>query len=486
MPQEIATVAIRTVHGRDLYPELRKTSTFSQTSEEDMACLGDVEILDVPAGTPLVRPGEGMLYFWIILRGGMRAFKTEKDGSTVLISNAKEGDTFGEVPILVGSAETYVTCEAVKDSTMARVSKENFWQLMATCPAVRKVVLTNMSRRLEAYTALTLHREKLISLGTLAAGLMHELNNPGTAAKRAASQLRENMTRLQEISLRMTHTPLSGDQLECLKDLLEEAFAAQKKPQAMSSLDEADAQDALAEWLEGIGVDNAWKLAPTLVAAGWTKQDIECTQHAFPPKILSDALNWLEALISNIQLVGTIEESIARVTDLVMAVKKYAYEDKNKEHKLDIHDTIQSTLTILGHKFRHKQITIEKQFSPDVPVLTTCGTGISQVWTNLLDNAIDASPEGGKITIRTWTEDEWVYVGIADQGPGIPAEYRDKVFEPFFTTKPVGIGTGLGLDIANRVVTGHYGGHVGFTSEPGKTEFIVKLPVSERKQSAAS
>jgi signal transduction histidine kinase len=469
----------RIVSIQELYPELKKIPTFSQTSEQDLACLGDVEILEVPAETVLMQPGDSAGHFWIILKGAIRAFKTEKDGSITFVATAKEGDTFGEVPILAGAMKTNVTCETTKDSTLARIRQEHFWQLMATCPSVRNAVLANMSRRLEAHTALTLHREKLISLGTLAAGLMHELNNPGTAARRAASQLRENMTRLQEISLRMTHTRLSDEQIQCLHQLLAEAFAAQKKPQALNSLDEADAQDALAEWLEGIGVTNAWKLAPTLVAAGWEKQDIECTQHAFPPDALSDALNWLEAVISNIQLVGTIEESITRVTDLVMAVKKYAYEDKNKEHKLDIHDTLRSTLTILGHKFRHKQITIEKQLSPDVPVLTTCGTGISQVWTNLLDNAIDASPEGAKITIRTWIEGKWVCVGIADQGQGIPPEHRDKVFEPFFTTKPLGIGTGLGLDIANRVVTVHYEGHIGFTSEPGKTEFVVKLPMSK-------
>ena len=481
MAEQLATANARIVSARELYTELHRIPTFSQTSEQDLACLGDVEVLEFPAGTILYKAGEGASYFWILLRGELRAYKTDSDGAPMPISIVKEGDTFGEVTILVGHSSPSATCEAVTDSTLGRVRPDKFWNLMATCPVVRKNVLENMSRRLEAYTALTLHREKLISLGTLAAGLMHELNNPGAAAKRAASQLRENMTRQQKLSLSMTRAQLTPNQLECLAELQEEVFGP-PKAQSMSSLEQSDAEEALTEWLEGIGVENAWKMGPTLVAAGWKRGDIECAKESFPGNVLSDALNYLEALISNMQLVGTIEESIARVTELVMAVKKYAYEDKNKQHKLDIHDTIQSTLTILGHKFRQKQVTIEKQFALDIPILTTCGSGISQVWTNLLDNAIDASPEPGKIIVRTWMDGEWVCVGIADQGPGIPPENRAKVFEPFFTTKPVGIGTGLGLDIAHRVVTGHYGGQISFTSEPGNTEFVVKLPVTNPKQ----
>lgn len=482
MAEQLATASTKKVSAREIFPELHRVPTFSQATEQDLACLGEIEVVELSAGTILFRAGVDPVGFWVVLRGELRAYKLEGDGSQAYLTPLKEGDTFGEVPILIGHVSPGLTCEAVTDCSLCRVPQEDFWALMATCQAVRRIVLQNASHRIEAYTALTLHREKLISLGTLAAGLMHELNNPGAAAKRAASQLRENMTRQQELGLRITRAQLSSEQLECLAQLQEEVFGP-ARPHAMSSLEQSDAEEALTEWLESIGVENAWKMAPTLIAAGWTRADIECTQQSFPSKVLSDALNWLEALISNMQLVGTIEESIARVTELVMAVKKYAYEDKNKEHKLDIHDTLRSTLTILGHKFRHKQITIEKQFAADVPVLTTCGTGISQVWTNLLDNAIDASPEPGAITIRTWTEgDEWVCVGIADHGPGIPPEHRAKVFEPFFTTKPIGIGTGLGLDIANRVVTGHYGGQISFTSEPGHTEFVVKLPVESPKE----
>ncbi|MGA8528330.1 MAG: HAMP domain-containing sensor histidine kinase, partial [Acidobacteriaceae bacterium] len=287
--------------------------------------------------------------------------------------------------------------------------------------------------------------------------------------------LRENLTRLQDISLRFCRLPLNQEQTACLLDLQREALA-QDRPKAASTLEESDAEEEMGAWLEGLGVRGAWQLAPTLVAAGWRQADIACAQQAFPPEALQDALNWLDSLISSMQQLTTIEESLGRVTDLVMAVKKYAYEDKNGERLVDVHESIQSTLMILGHKFRYKQLNVEKDFAADLPKLRTRGTGLSQVWTNLLDNATDAAPESSKVRIRTWTEDGAVCVGIADQGQGIPAEQRELVFQPFYTTKPAGVGTGLGLDIARRIVTGQYNGTIAFTSEPGRTEFVVRLP----------
>jgi signal transduction histidine kinase len=192
---------------------------------------------------------------------------------------------------------------------------------------------------------------------------------------------------------------------------------------------------------------------------------------------LSDPLNWMSALISSVQLVGTIEESVSRVTDLVGAVKKYAYEDKPQRHQLDVHDSIQSTLVILGHKFRQKELVVEKLFAPGLPPLSTCGVGLSQVWTNLLDNAIDASPQKGTVTVRTWVEGDSVSVAIGDQGEGVPEENRKLIFEPFFTTKPTGQGTGLGLDIVRHIVIDKFGGEIKLDSIAGKTDFIIKLPI---------
>ena len=465
----------RIVPHEELLLLIRRIPLLAKLKEQDVPCLGAVELIEAPAGSVIFRQGETVPSFCMLLEGQITATRRESNGLDTPLGTFHDGEAFGESPLLLGASATAVQCEATRDSRLLRVNAEGFWRLMATCPTVRQGILATAAQRIHAFQATTMHREKLISLGTLAAGLMHELNNPGSAAKRSAAQLRENLARLQDISLRFCGGALTPEQGRCLMDLQAEVLALEK-PKAVSSLEEADAEEELTCWLESIGVTNGWKLAPTLVAAGWRRSDVECAKQAFPSEALQDALNWLEASLSAMQQLSTIEESLSRVTELVLAVKKYAYEDKNGEHIVDVHESIHSTLMILGHKFRHKQLTIEKNFASDLPKLKTRGTGLSQVWTNLLDNATDAAPESSKVTIRTWEEDGQVCVGITDQGPGIAPEDRERVFDPFFTTKPAGVGTGLGLDIAKRIVTAQYHGSIGFTSEPGRTEFVVRLP----------
>jgi signal transduction histidine kinase len=476
MASTAAEPQVRRVTEQELRELTRRIPLLSKLSDEDLACLGDVDLVEAPAGTTLIEQGAPIPGFALIIEGEVQATRIENNGIETPLAIYQDGDTFGEAPLLLGARKAGVKCAVTRPLRLLLVGEEGFWKLMASCPNVRSGVMVNAAQRIQAFQATTLHREKLISLGTLAAGLMHELNNPGAAAKRSAAQLRENLMKLQELSMRFCKSPMTPEQATCLLDMQQEVLALEK-PKPLSSLEESDAEEELGTWLEGIGVNNAWKLAPTLVAAGWRRSDVVCAQEAFPAERLQMALNWLEALISAMQQLTTIEESLARVTELVIAVKKYAYEDKSGEHLIDVHQSIQSTLTILGHKFRQKQLTVEKDLAPDLPQVKTRGTGLSQIWTNLLDNAVDAAPEGSKIGIRTWVEDGKVCVGIADQGAGVPAEIRDQIFQPFFTTKPAGVGTGLGLDIARRIVTSQYNGTIAFTSEPGRTEFVVKLPV---------
>jgi signal transduction histidine kinase len=314
---------------------------------------------------------------------------------------------------------------------------------------------------------------------------MHELHNPGSAAKRAASQLRENLKRLQEVSLRTASKPKTQLQVECMHNLLDHAVRGCKAP-AMSSVEQADAEEAMSEWLQSAGVENAFTIGPALVAIGFDREELACAREAFEAESFSDALNWLEALVSSVSLVCAVEESITRVSDLVMAVKKYAYDERSPDRDLDVHDNLQSTLTILGHKLRMKQLGVDKRFAAKPSIIRTRGAALSQVWTNLIDNAVDASPEQGQIEISTWnepgngTEPGRLAVSITDHGAGIPEEVKPRIFEAFFTTKPQGAGTGLGLEIVHRIVTQKFGGTIDLESEPGKTKFIVRLPLNHQ------
>jgi len=480
MDQVEESLQIESVAVGDLSDVLLHTRVFTGASIQELQCFERLERVTAKAGDVLVQPGQEWLHYWVILQGGGQAERPEADGSFSMVGKAGAGDGFGEVPLLSGRQQSPFRITAEQDSVLVRFSAQKFWEMMACCPSARNTILADAAQRSQAYQVEALHREKLISLGTLAAGLMHELHNPGSAAKRAAAQLRENLMRLQEVSLRNADKPKTPDQLQCMKDLLNHALRGCNQP-AMSSLEQADAEEAMGEYLADAGVENAFTIAPTLVSMGVDRQEIACAQEDFDRTSFSDALNWFGALVSSVSLVCAIEESIGRISELVMAVKKFAYDEKSPNKELDVHDSLQSTLTILGHKLRLKQVQVDKRFAASLSKIQTRGHALSQVWTNLIDNAIDASPEGGKIEISTWSEPEWIVACIGDHGAGIPSDVLPRIFEAFFTTKPQGSGTGLGLEIVSRIVTQKFGGKIEVESKPGDTRFIVRLPLNATK-----
>jgi signal transduction histidine kinase len=447
---------------------------FANPDEKTQECLQQAELIDAQADDCVLGQEQAKRYFWILLEGGLRAEYVEPDGTRKPLATHHGCETFGEVPLLTGSVSR-VECTMIEPSRLLRVEEEAFWQLMTTCPGVRKGILLNLTMRQQGLQGMILQREKMASLGTMAAGLMHELNNPGAAAKRASTQLRESLTHLQELNLETCRMGLGAEQLDCMADLQRYVLQSAKTA-AMNSLDQADAEESLCEWLDQAGVQDAWKLAPPLAGIGLTAEKLECLRAKFQPPTRSDVFRWVEAMANSVQQLDTIEESITRVTELVMAVKHYSYAEKMCCQAIDIHKSLQSALMILGHKIRHKEIQVAKVFSADVPILESAATGLHQVWMNLLDNAVDAAPQKGHITVRTWVKGEDICVSVGDDGAGIPAENRPHIFEPFFTSKPEGVGTGLGLSIAHKIVTKHFGGDIRFESEPGKTEFIVRLP----------
>jgi signal transduction histidine kinase len=464
------------VEQQALLTSVRRIAVFADLQDATIECLQGSELVEADAGDRVLEQGELAHSFWILLDGGLRVEIAGPDGARRTIAIHRGSETFGEMPLLAGSPNR-ADCIISQPSRLLRLDEDGFWQLMKTCPNVRKGILANMALRLEGLQSLVMQREKLASLGTMAAGLMHELNNPGAAARRATAQLRENFTRLQELNLRNARSGFTAVELDCIADL-QRYILEPRTLAAISSIEQADAEEALAEWLEQAGIEDAWKLAPALAGAGLTAEKLACASSTFRAETIAGALHWVEALVSSVQQLATIEESITRVTELVSAVKRYSYAEKTCQQAIDVNESVQSALVILGYKIRQKEIHVLREFSADLPTLHLKTGGLSQVWTNLLDNAIDAAPEGGHIAIRTWATGGDLFVAIRDDGPGISEEHQAHIFEPFFTSKPVGVGTGLGLSIADKIITVHFGGEIRFESKPGSTEFIVRLPQS--------
>ncbi len=461
---------------------LRHVPVLASLKEADLHCLVGAQDRHLAPNELLVRQGELTHTYWILLEGSINVTAEGLEGREQSFHVHERGSAFGEVPLLAGIPST-ANLSALTSCDLLELDEQQFWSLITQCPQVRKEILGNLAVRLAKMQSMSFHQEKMAMLGTMAAGLMHELNNPGTAARRASAQLRENLLRMHELTARFSRTTLSDEQKECMFELQDLALKAEPKP-VFSSLDQADAEESLLQWMEAARIEDAWKLAPTFVSIGLNAEALECAKYTFDGPVFSDALSWLEALVSSMQLVGTIEESIGRVTDLVKAVKSYAYEGRGGKQQLNLNNSIDATIVILGHKLREKEITIDKDFAADLPSLELPCPGLNQIWTNLLDNAVDAAPQHGRVGVKTWVEKvadvhgqdhSVVCVMVRDNGSGIPVDCQPHIFDPFFTTKEAGVGTGLGLGIVHRIVE-QCGGAIHFGSTEGETAFVVRLP----------
>jgi signal transduction histidine kinase len=348
--------------------------------------------------------------------------------------------------------------------------------MLGTCPSVAGEIFRTMATRVRNVEGYSQQREKLASLGTMAAGLAHELNNPATAARRASAHLREVVDNIQCFACDL-HRLLNPEQWQSLIDPSQNTA-----PVKLDSVTRSDREEEVATWLEVQGVTDGWKLAPAFVNVGISSKDLLALAGKLPRESLAPALGWLEANLSLNALLNEIDGSTARIAELVKAVKSYSHMDKSPMQEVDIHEGIENTLTMLGHKL--KNVTVTRKFDRAVPRIMAYGGELNQVWTNLIDNAIDAVKGTGKICIATFLDDDQVVVEIADNGSGIPPEVQLHIFEPFYTTKGVGSGTGLGLMISNRIVADRHGGEIEFESEPGDTRFKVRLPIKQLPSSS--
>jgi signal transduction histidine kinase len=458
------------------FQQVRIVPLFAGLTDDQLSCIEPGEIIDAPPGSVLVAEGNRSPFFFLVLEGEIRLTR-DYDRQTVLMGVLKPGQFTGEVTLLLDIA-WLATARVRKPARIFRINGEDFWRMLSTCHTVARAIFqsaANKMRNLEGYSQ---QREKLASLGTMAAGLAHELNNPAAAARRAAAHLGETTEKVQSLSCRLTKA-LQHEHWPLLMEASREAMDRLAGVAALNHLERSDRAEAMTAWLEAHGVANAWEAAATFVNAGLDSAWLEILTAKLPATSHADALGWLEARINLKSLLGQVDQSTGRIAELVKAVKSYSYMDQSPMQEVDIHEGLESTLTMLGHKL--KNVTLVRAFDRSVPRIMAYGSELNQVWTNLIDNAIHAVNGTGKICIGTCLDGDALLVEIVDFGAGIPPEVQAHMFEPFYTTKPVGTGTGLGLIISNRIVADRHGGEIEFESKPGETRFKVRLPINRKE-----
>jgi signal transduction histidine kinase len=407
--------------------------------------------------------------FYVVLEGEVEISRLD-GAEEIPIGTHGPGEFTGGLAVLTGRTSIH-RGRARAPSRILEIDSETFRRMPVEVPDVADIFISGLARRMRYTQRAYRQREKLAALGKLSAGLAHELNNPAAAARRASEELAEAILEAQLTSL--THDErFSAGEREALVALQRETAAGNAA--LLDPLSLGDTEDGLADWLGDRGCEEPWDLAPALAEAGVDMDRLEAMAESFDDRSLACGLEWLAGTLDLIGLAGEIETSARRISELVGAMKEYTYMDRAVVGEVDVISGLQNTITILGPRL--KGISLLREYEKNLPGILGSGGELNQVWTNLIDNAIDAVDGRGSITIRAYVEGGRVVVEVVDDGRGIPREAQVHVFEPFYTTKDIGAGPGLGLDIVRRIVTGH-GGEVFVQSEPGETCFTVRLPL---------
>jgi signal transduction histidine kinase len=465
--------------------ELRELFLFEKLDDAQLARLAERgELADYQAGELIYRAGEPAEKLFVLLEGTlsmlMRAGGTEIEVNRTSHRGTYAGAFFAYLDLPL--ARSYAgSLRAVTDCRFWVLPAADFgwavreWFPMAT-HMLEGFAVQGMGSQQTVST-----RERLVALGTVTAGLTHELNNPATAAARATASLRERLAGLWDELAGLAGAGVTAEQLAALADLVGEAAAGPAGRSPRSPLDAADREDELGGWLEAHGVEDAWELAPPLVAAGVEVGWLERMAAAVPAAALARAVALAATTCEAGSLLEELGEAAGRISALIGAAKQYSQMDRSPLQQVDVHEGLESTLTMLKHKLE-TGIEVVRDYDRSLPELPAYAGELNQVWTNLVDNAADAM-EGmdgrGRLTVRTARDGDRVLVEIGDNGPGVPEAAAAHLFEPFYTTKPVGKGTGLGLDICWRIVVQRHHGDLRFSSSPGDTRFQVLLPLTQ-------
>jgi len=457
--------------------DLRTIDLFDDIDDDALAeWLAVARPRDVAAGDIVAEPRQTPIGVVLLLEGVVQAMIV--DGARAEPAGLHRAPTWmGAIPALTGRS-LGARLQAETDCRLARIDAEAFRRLALAHPAVHQRVMWQVTPVITRITAIEANRERLAALGQMAAGLAHELNNPAAAAQRAAADMADALDVVSGTIRRFVQSGIERADAAELVDLHDAIVAGAAKRTALDALDAADAEDELLERLETLGVPEPWRIAEPLAAAGVDEEWLDRVAALAGPAT-DAALAWVAATLTARGLAVELQESTARMSGLVGAVKTYAYMDRGELVEVDLHEGIETTLVILGHKLKHTSIEVVRDYDRTLPKLTVRGSELNQVWTNLIHNAIQALGDHGTITIGTRRDGGCAVVEVSDDGPGIPAEIREHVFDAFVTTKEAGDGTGLGLATAKRIVAERHAGSLTVDSQPGRTTFRVSLPLDD-------
>lgn len=452
--------------------ELLNVPVFHDLPDDQIAWfLGQSEEVCLSVGETYVRQGDPADWMFVILDGQFQ-WRGEFGGETVVLSG-KPGDVTGVLPFS-RMKQFVVTGRAVTEGRLLRFPTSLFPELIQKMPELTKRLVGLLSDRIRETTRIEQQRDRLASLGKLSAGLAHELNNPASAAKRAAGQLRTLLKKIKDASHELGKRDLTSEQKSEIERM--EATFTQDDVVPPDALTISDLEDQIDSLFRSHGQDDLWMLAAALARRNIRPELLESLFGNLGPDTARAALVRIAASVEVANLVHEIESSTSRISDLVRAIKEYTYMDQGAVQNVDIVKSLENTLTILNHKLK-QGIAVQRDYQKVPLLVNSFGSELNQVWTNIIDNAIDAMHGKGELRVRTYREDGFVVVEIGDSGPGISADVQPHIFEPFFTTKRVGEGTGLGLDTVQRIVRKHRG-NIQVTSKPGDTCFQVWLPVA--------
>jgi signal transduction histidine kinase len=453
--------------------ELLRVPAFAGLPDDQLAWfLSQAQELRIKAGDSYVRQGDPANAMFVVLDGQLEA-RGEFAGEAFVFST-KPGDVTGLLPFS-RMKQFMVTGRAVTDSRILRFPAALFPDLVQKMPELTQRLVGLMSDRIRETTRIEQQRDRLASLGKLSAGLAHELNNPASAAKRATSQLRDILKRIKDASHELGRHDLSAAQKSEIEKL--EVSLVQVDGPPPDALTVSDLEGRIDSLLRSHGQNDLWQLSAGLARRNVRPEVLEALFGALEAGTARAALVRIAASVEVADLLNEIESSTSRISDLVGAIKEYTYMDQAKIQNVDIVKSLETTLTILNHKLK-RGVTVQRDYRGAPLLVNSYGSELNQVWTNIIDNAIDAMNGKGELRVRTYRDDGCVVVEIGDNGPGISPEIESHIFEPFFTTKGVGEGTGLGLDTVQRIVKKHRG-NIQLSSKPEDTRFQVWLPLAE-------